>query len=566
MTYAIGKMNTTNEVIESQGIKKILHTITARPNKDFVCTTYRGLVDYRLKNYPDVPMYTYTDFRTGERTSVSSKEFKVQLDAVSTWIYEKGYNKDNIAIMGDNSYQWILAMEAIVSSNNVVILLDKSMETSILSELIDRSESKAIFYSRANEEKAKVLAQTAGIPMYCIDDNETYIAEGKLLIANGKTACLEQELDENALAVIMYTSGTTGDRKGVMLSQKNLISNAICLTEQTDLSGNQVYFLPLNHIYGLSASHLSALLTGNTLHINLNLRYMYKDMMDEKPEIIFLVPLFIERMYAMMWKNIDEAGKREKIQAMIEENNRKGNVTAAEKREMFKDEIALFGGKLSRIVSGGAPLTGQYYEGFKAFGIEILEGYGITECAPVLSVNRNELNKPGSVGRVLCGVECQIENPDSNGDGEICVKGPNVMLGYHKMEKETAEAMKGGWFHTGDKGYLDEDGYIVITGRIKNLIILSNGENISPEEIEKELYNFEAIQEVIVYAKNQEIVAQVYMNQDYMALHNIVDGEQLIRDYIYGVNLKMQVYKRIHKIEFRSEPFERTSSNKIKRF
>lgn len=247
------------------------------------------------------------------------------------------------------------------------------------------------------------------------------------------------------------------------------------------------------------------------------------------------------------------------------ENDRRGDVSDQEKRELFREELALFGGKLRRIVSGSAPLSMKHYEGFRDFGIIIYEGYGITECAPVLSVNPTRLVKPGSVGRALRGVQVMIDDPNGDGEGEICAKGANVMQGYWRMDRETREAMRGGWFHTGDIGCVDRDGFIYITGRIKNLIILSNGENVSPEELEKYILQCAAVKEVVVYEKEAAIAAMIYPNTDAAEADGGAEVRQGIRDFISGLNRNLPVYKRIHTVEFRDVPFERTSTNKIKR-
>ena len=523
--------------------------------------TYREMLEYRIKTAPDAALFRSYDFKEEKEYSILPADFLEQTDALGAFLRSKGYSRNCIAILGDNSCEWILMMFGIICSDNVLVPLDKGLETDTLITFTERSGSKAIFCSSAFRQKAELIAEKCGIDIYELEKLSEYAEQGRALIGTYPPA----KTDPDNMAIMMFTSGTTGVSKGVMLSQRNIVINSCKVIQQSDFSGDGLYLLPLNHIYGLNSAQNVTLLCGNTVTINKNLRYMIKDIQMSRPVIMFIVPLMVEMIYAGLWKGIKANGMEEKVRAMIEENRRKGNVTNEEKREMFKDILAFFGGRLEKIVSGGAALSYKYYEGFKDFGIEILQGYGITECAPVLAVNCLHLNKPESVGRVVCGSEIMIDDPDKDGCGEICAKGPNVMLGYYKNDEENAKAMKDGWFHTGDKGYLDDDGYIFITGRIKNLIILSNGENVSPEEIELKLYDCPAIQECVVYEKDGSICVQIFKNDEFIEQNGIENGEQYIKDYVSSLNTSLAVFKRIHTVEFRDIPFERTSSKKIKR-
>ena len=541
-------------------IRKIYSAERELPPEGSYCTDYRGLLNKRISEAPDVPLFISRDHSAGTELKVMPEEFLRQVNCFSAWLAEQGYSRDHIAVLGDNSYQWILTMFSVICSNNVLVPLDKGLEYATLEVLTGRSHSKALFYSAAYEEKALKLAEKHGLKLYKLEETALYVETGEKF---GDVKPIET--DDEALAILMYTSGTTGVSKGVMLSQKNILTNIEFARKQSDFSGDSVYLLPLNHIYGLGSSLLITIIADGTVTINSNLRYMLKDLQASKPEILFLVPLFLEMLYANIWKGLHANGLEDKIKAAIEANRKKGNVSNEVKRGMFKDILAAFGGRLTRIVSGGAPLNTKLYEGFKDFGIEVLNGYGITECSPVLAVNCLDLNKPESVGRMVAGSEIMIDSPDKDGNGEICVKAPFVMLGYYEAEEENRKALIDGWFHTGDKGYLDEDGYVYVCGRLKNLIILSNGENVSPEEIENMLYDDPAIAEVVVYEKNGGIAAQIFINEEYAAASGKAEGEKHIRDFISGLNRELAVYKRINTVEFRDTPFERTSSKKIKR-
>ena len=531
----------------------------------FRVTDYRQLIDYRLETAPNVPMYCYQDYSTGEKSSVFPDQFKSESEAVCVFLAEEGYHQKKIVLLGTNSYEWILSLQGILTSGNVAVPLDQSLDIDYLTMLVEDCDAAALFYSENRKEKADAIAEKLPVKLYCIDDLAEMIKAGQALIDAGKTDGLTRPLDADANAFIVYTSGTTGRSKGVMLSQKNVLTNAVATSRNMDCHGDQVHMMPMNHLFGLGTSHLIAILEGCSLHLNTNLRYLVDDLRVGKPELMFVVPMVVENLLNILWKSIRDNGREDTVRAMIEENRKKGNVSYEDKRAMFSQDLEALGGKMRALISGGAPLPAKFYEGYGDFGIRLREGYGITECSPALSLNMNDLYKIGSVGRIMEGMEILIDNPDNENIGEICAKGPNVMLGYYKMPQETEEVMQGGWFHTGDLGYLDEDDFIFITGRIKNLIILSNGENVSPEELEAWISVCPGIQEVVAYDKDNKIAAMVYPNPDVVAEKGIEQVQSEIRDYIFTNSRKYPVYKRVSVVEFRNNPFKRTALKKIRR-
>lgn len=543
-----------------ESMKKKYSAYIPVPEGSLMINTYRELMDYRISHRPDVTLYRCKNHQTGEEMSVMPEEFRDQVDGLAAWLNSRGYRRTHIAILGENSYQWVLAMFAVICSDNVLVTLDKGLEYVTLNSIFGRSDSSVLFYSKEYAETASKLAAEYGAEVFPLEEALRLSADGRALPGREPA-----ETDPDAMAVLMYTSGTTGPAKGVMLSQRNIMSDMLLTVFQSDFTGDTIYLLPLNHIYGLGPSLLEHFVTGGTSTISLNLRYMLKDIQEARPEIMFVVPAFLELMYHSLWKGIAAKGMTGKVNAAIEQIRGRGDVPGAVKREMFRELLAALGGRLTRIVSGGAPMNIRYYEGFRDFGIEILNGYGITEGAPVLAVNMVEANRPLSVGRLIMGEEIRIDSPDGNGDGEICVRGPNVMLGYYKDDEETRKALKDGWLYTGDKGCLDEDNYIYINGRLKNLIILANGENVSPEELEGMLGEDEAILESVVYERDGKICAQIVRNDDYIKLNGIEDPDAQIRGFIAELNRNLAVYKRINTVEFRDTPFEHTTSRKIKR-
>lgn len=526
------------------------------------CLTFRDAAEYRVKHFPDKVLYTYTDYASGQRTEIMPRKFQEQYQAVSTWLYENGYTgQKHVALMGDNSYQWLLAMQSLMCSGNVAIPLDKNLERDILLGYLRDGECTALFYSQNYEREALEFQAQLGIEIFKLEEIGRLADEGRKLIAQGKTDCLELSIDCEVPAVIMFTSGTTGKSKGVMLSQKNIISNALM---DTVFFYDGVLLLPLHHAFALTCANLNYMLGGVSAHINQNMRYMYQDLQAENPVGLVLVPLLIENIYHALWKNIRDRGLEEEVRKRIEETRRDKTLTNAQKRERFRDVTGILGNRLEVLVSGGAPMNEELYNGFGDFGIEILEGYGITECSPMVSCNLRECVKRGSVGQIIEGLEVKIGRPNKDGEGEICIKGPNVMLGYYKNEEATREVLEDGWFHTGDIGYLDEDNYLYLSGRKKNLIILANGENVSPEELEARILACRAVKEVVVYEKNKKIAAQIFADEEYAAREGI-DARECIRGHIQKLNEGAAGFKQILLTEFRTTPFARNSSGKILR-
>ena len=526
--------------------------------------TFRELLEKMEADRPEIPVFSTLDYHAGAQRFVMPRDFRLQAEGFGAWLYEAGKHRKVIGLLGLNSYEWLLAFYGAQYAGCVVLLLDRTADKGILKDQITRSGCQDIIYSSEVREKAEALAAEAGLALISFEKLAECAAKGREMIDQGRTACLNLPLCGNDTAVIMFTSGTTGISKGVMLTSKNLLANADCVMDLVDVAKDQVHVLPLNHIYAI-VTHLVTLIAGKRLHICLNLRRMAMDFQTARPEILYLVPLLVKNLYGLLWQAIRKQGDEEKVQKMILENREKGNVSYAEKRKMFAPYLELFGGRLEKIISGGAPIDAQLIKGFEDFGIPVQEGYGITECSPVLAVNPDEKIKAGTVGLVIPGHELMIENPNEKGIGEICAKGPSVMQGYYRMETETAEALSGGWFHTGDLGFLDEDSYLTITGRIKNLIILSNGENISPEELEARLRICRAIAEVVVYEKEDKIAAMIYPDSDYLAANQITDGEEYIRNYIGEYNKTVSAAKKINFVYFRDVPFEKNSTKKIKR-
>lgn len=522
----------------------------------------RELVDVRAETVPDKAMFSFmADKRRSVRT-VSSEMFREQTEQFGTWLFENGFRNSGIVILGESSYEWILTFFSIVGGNNIAVPLDKDLSAESLCELILDSGSKAIVYSETYSDTAEKLREILDIAFISMKDIPDILENGRKMLESGKRDYAEHTVDAEKTAVIVYTSGTTGKSKGVELTHNSIISDVNSIQEVADLSGNGVLVLPLHHSYGITASLLLPLAYMDSLFITGSLRYFMGDIKYFKPEVEFLVPLFVETIYKSLIKYAESIGKSEKLSAILNGPEASDDeYELADRRKKAEDILELLGGKLRIIISGGAPIIPEYLNGLKKLGITVLNGYGITECSPIVACNPNHLTKAGSVGRIVDACQVRIDNPDENGEGEVCVRGSIVMAGYHNMEDETRKAMKDGWFHTGDLGRVDEDNYLYITGRIKNLIITANGENISPEEIEMNLNGISYVKEVVVYDSNNILCAEIYPeNPD-----NIPESElkKLIFDEIRKINATMPPYKCISNIVLRDSEFPKTTSKKI---
>ena len=380
-------------------------------------------------------------------------------------------------------------------------------------------------------------------------------------------------------ASIIFTSGTTSSSKAVMLSNRNIATNLYDLlrVEKIYPEDRNLVFLPLHHTYGSSVMIIGHAVIGAEIYISSGIRYVQKELREQKPGHLVLVPLYLETFYRRIMANLKEKGKEQLVERMIKVSNGLRKAGIDRRSTFFKEIRAAFGGELKTVITGGAPVNPQILEFFDAIGISTLNGYGITECAPLISVVPiNEKNNPASCGKLMPGMQIRIEKEkEEDNFGEIVVKGGNVMLGYYKNEEETAKVLsEDGWFKTGDYGYVDKEGYLYITGRKKNVIVLQGGKNVFPEEIEEYLENVPVIEEVVVIGdENKEtgvvsVVALVYPNQEEcekLGLAEKKDIEAYLHDKVQEINKRLASYKHITKVELRDEPFEKTTSRKIKR-
>jgi len=520
------------------------------------------IIGYSVNTYPERQAFQIPVPGKDDRF-VTYKQFSEDIEGLGTYILSKGLKKEKIAIIGENSYEWLLAYFSILGSGNTAVPLDRDLPLDDLLYNIDNSEAKAIFFSKVYKDVADALKESAkGIEFYFPKaDIYDMIAEGRKLIEAGDDSFKKAEVKPDDLAAIVYTSGTTGKSKGVMLTQRNIASNAISACRNIDGEGCGVLALPLHHTFGMVANVLAPLIFGARIYMTTSIRNIQSDMVKIGATAAFCVPLMAELIYKKVWATAKEKGKDEILKKGIKISNFLMKFGIDIRRKLFAEVHEALGGNLELFVCGGAPLSEKMAFELTSMGINILNGYGITECSPIVSVNRNFANKIGSVGQILDCNEVKINNPDEKGIGEIYVKGTNVMVGYYNDEEATKEAFDDGWFKTGDLGYVDEDGFLFVTGRIKNLIILSNGKNVSAEELEEKILDeFSYVNEVLVSGENDKLTAEVFLDENQEP-----DAQKKIKEDIKRLNTKLPSYKKIAKTKIRDEAFPKTTSMKIKR-
>lgn len=512
-------------------------------NREGVTDIYR-LLSIRAKHTPDEVLFQYN--KKKELVSVTVAEFWNDIHALRTHLMSQGIaGKSRVALLGENSYLWIVSYFAIIFSGAVVVPLDLNLDVESQCSLLSRCPVDMMICSHTYRDIPEAIKE------HGVDFGECLLMSKipDAIEAVGSDFVRMPTLNPDKVCTIIFTSGTTGIPKGVMLTQRNIAGNAFNALWAFWTSGSSVLTLPLHHTFGFTIGVLSAYIEGYPIFISKSLRTFAKDVKAFGPDNLVVVPLFVESMYKNIWKKAEENGEDVKLKHAINISNILRKVGIDMRAKFFKPVIDELGGNLTTIVCGGAFLDQKYIDGMDDFGIKVLNGYGITECSPVVAVNRSDQIRRNSVGLPIPGCEIRIM------DGEICVRGDNVMDGYFDDEESTKEVMSDDWFHTGDLGHFDQDGFLYITGRKKNLIILSNGKNVSAEELENEIINIENVEEVIVRQEDQSIVAEIY-----------AEVREGIDDAIELLNKRLPPYKRIASIKYRHKEFERTTSQKIKRY
>jgi len=565
-------------------------------NKIYDAKTFKNIrevLDNAVELYPDNKAFIIKQ-KNGKDVSykdITYKEFKNQMNYLGTALIDLGLKDKRIAIISKNRYEWALTYFGTMNGVGITVPLDKGLKEEEIISCLVRSKADAIVFEKEYLEIMKRAKENKDVKKkeyICMDDIEEegirkisdLLRNGESLLKDGDKKYIDAEIDEEKMATIIFTSGTTSMSKAVMLSHKNIASNItdMLYTEKVYDTDVNMAFLPFHHTFG-STGVLFFLANGATNVFCDGLKYVQKNLVEYKVSVFVCVPLLLESMYKKIMAEVEKQGKTKviKIGTKISKFLLKFGIDI--RRKLFKQVLDKLGGNIRFIISGASAIDKKVAEGFNNFGILTVQGYGLTECSPVLVAENEKTLRLGSVGIPLYNVDVKIDNPDENGIGEIVAKGPNVMLGYYENEEATNDVIKvdkdgNRWFHTGDLGYIDKDGFIFITGRKKNVIVLKNGKNIFPEELEALVTNLPYVAENMVYGKpkGDDLVVSIKIvyNEEFVKEKYGEISEENLKEIIWKdikeINEKLPTYKHIKNLIVTNEPMIKTTTAKIKRF
>ena len=549
-------------------------------------TDLKDMLNKTRELYGDRPGYKIK-IGEGKYKTYTHNEIRDMINYLGTALISLGLKGKRIAVIGENRYEWELAYLSVVCGTGIIVPLDKSLPENELEELIERSEVEAIFYSKKYQETIEkikyseknklkhLISMDSDIHKEGIYSEKELIEKGKELVEEGNREFIDAKINPEAMNIMLFTSGTTSKSKVVALSHHNMVSNVMDFASVLDVDCNDriLSFLPLHHVFECTVGMLYSLYIGAQRSFCDGIRHIVENLNEYKITFASFVPAIYESMYKTIIKNLEKQGKLEAVKKLMEENKDK---TMAEKKEIFKDIHNIFGGNIKLFVSGAAALDAEVEYAFRDWGINLCQGYGLTETSPVIGVETNENFRVGSIGKALPHIQARIDDANEEGMGELTVKGPNVMLGYYGDEEATKEVMEDGWFHTGDLAKIDEDGYIFICGRKKSVIVLKNGKNIFPEEMEALVNKVEGVKESFIFGKQQsddkediKINVKIVFDREVMkeAYKAETDEEirKVLQDKIKEINQIMPKYKAIRGMIISEEPLIKTTTNKIKR-
>ena len=516
----------------------------------------------------------------GKYKTYTHEEVRKMIDGLGTSLIDMGLKDKRIAVIGENRFEWEIAYLSIVCGTGIVVPLDKSLPENELESLLKRSEVEAIICSGKYIETLKKVRNKNLKYIISMDLEKTedeiisqkeLIEKGKKLVENGDTRFTNAEIDNKKMSIMLFTSGTTSQSKAVALSHKNICSNLMDIASTLDVNSKDIFlsFLPLHHVFECTVGFLYPLYIGAQIVFSDGIRHIPENLKEYKASVMASVPAIYERLFKIVRKQIEKKGNLEEI--LIEEEKHK-NDSMENKKTIFKDLHELFGGNIRLFISGAASLDAKIEEKFRNLGFNIVQGYGLTETSPIVAVGNNKYHKIGSIGKALPSEEVKLLNVNKQGIGELAVKGPNVMIGYYKNKEATEKVLKDEWFHTGDLAKIDEEGYIFICGRKKNVIVLKNGKNIYPEEMESLINKEDGIEESFIFGKqmsedptNIKIFVKVVYNKEHFEGKTKEEIEKEISQKISEVNKVIPRYKAIRGTIISDVPLIKTTTNKIKR-
>ena len=510
----------------------------------------------------DKLMYKFLD-KNKQEASLNYNQTWRLICGLGAYFYKLGLNGGKkIAIIGENRIEWMLAYYATLVGANISVPMDCHLPTEDLADQLIRCDCDALVYTAKYDAAVEEFKANPAMPIkqyLRMEDFDDYYAEGFAIVDSGDTTFQDAEVKKDDLACIVYTSGTTGKSKGVMLSHYNIASQCVASCRVLT-GGHAIGFLPLNHTFAWVSALFATYIVQEWGYLCDNLKDIAGDLKKYQPYNFAAVPLVLDTIYDRIWRTARKMGSEKKLKTGLKISNFLMKLGIDKRRKIFKQIIDNLGGNLNMIICGGANLDPKYEKGLYDLGILVVNGYGTTECSPGVTCNTPANHKFGSVGRPLGCCDIKIHAPDEDGVGEIFVKGVNVMQGYYGEPEATAAAFDGEWYKTGDYGRIDEDGYLFIVGRKKNLIVLSNGKNVSPEELEDKLACIDYVKEVLVYEEDEKIVAEFFLNEE-----DYPDARSRIKDDVNDFNRKMPIFKNIAKVKVRDEEFPKTTTMKIVR-
>ena len=557
----------------------------------------KDMLDSSTELYGDRTAFLYKPRGSDKYQSVTYRQFKEDVDALGTALIDMGLKGRRIAIISENRYEWAVSYMAVVNGTGIVVPLDKDLPENEIENLLIRAKANAVIFSgNLKDHILNISKRIDSIKHYIIMDEATednvndytgftplrhLIDSGRKKVAEGCRDFIDAQIDTEAMNILLFTSATTARSKAVMLCHRNIAENLMAMSSMLNIVPDDRFLsvLPLHHTYENTCGFLCPLYRGASIAYCEGLRHIQKNLQESQATVMLGVPLLYEAMYKRIWDQASkhpEMLKKLKLGLKISSFLKKFGIDVTKK--LFAPIHSNFGGKIRLFISGAAGIDPEVARGFRSLGILFVQGYGLTECSPIVALNRDVDFKDDAAGLPLPGIELKIGKPDAEGVGEIIVKGPNVMLGYYEDPENTANVMEDGWFHTGDLGYIDKDGFVHITGRKKNVIVTKNGKNIYPEEIETLLNKSPYIKECIVFGKDDPEYGDVVVSATIVPDMEIIEAEfggrrptdeemhDIIRKEVKEVNKNLVLYKYVKDFDIRYEEFEKTTTKKIKRY
>lgn len=548
----------------------------------------KQLVEDSCSIFKDRVAY-YVKKGTTNYTPIMYSQVLEDVNALGTALINMGLRENRIAVIGENRYEWAISYLAVLNGTGVVVPLDRQLPLNEIKNCLQRAEVSCIIYSGKLQEGIDEIAKDNNSIKYFVgmdlkEDNDNFISfeklieKGKKLIHEGNKEFINAKIDNEAMCELLFTSGTTSQSKAVMLSHKNIAYNIHQQCQMLEITPDDTFLsmLPIHHVYECTCGFLTPLYRGASVAYCEGLRHIQKNLQEAHVSVFLSVPLVFETLYRKIWEGIEKQGKTKLVKRMIKITNVLDKIGIHLKKKIFKDIYNQLGGRVKVFIAGAAAINPEVSQGFRDLGILAVQGYGLTECAPIVALNRDVDYKDNAAGLPLVGTDLKIVDVNEDGIGEIATKGDHVMLGYYKNEDATNEVIKDGWFHTGDLGFVDTDGFVHITGRKKNVLITKNGKNVYPEEIEALLNDNDYILESMVYLRPEKddliLGAEIRLNKEFIdekykdSLKTDEEIKQIVWEEVKKINQNLVIYKHIKEINIREKEFEKTTTMKIKRY